>query len=136
MFIVPDKRGFHYVIRTTSPDPKIDVEAIAAFCRERDLTYFVTSALTGGNVQNAANHMLMTHATRCRRKGDQELIRLDRPANDNNPAVNKSPCAIGTAADTVSPRQRWRYCLKMESFCFVLVRIGAELNASPSLAEM
>jgi small GTP-binding protein len=64
------------------PGHQIDGEAIATFCRERDLTYFVTSALTGENVQNAANHMLMTLATGCRRKVDQEPIRLDRPVED------------------------------------------------------
>jgi small GTP-binding protein len=60
------------------PDHKVDGEAIAAFCRERELIYFVTSALTGENVKNAANHMLMTLAAGCRRKVDQEPIRLDR----------------------------------------------------------
>jgi hypothetical protein len=58
---------------------QVETHEIADFCRERELTFFVTSALTGENVQNAANHMLMTLATGCRRKVDQEQIVLTPP---------------------------------------------------------
>jgi GTPase SAR1 family protein len=59
------------------PNHEVELEAIAHFCRERELTYFVTSALTGENVQNAANHMLMTLAGGKKKKVETEKLVLD-----------------------------------------------------------
>jgi GTPase SAR1 family protein len=61
------------------PHREVDIETVAEFCRKRDLTYFVTSALTGENVENAANHMLMTLAGGKKKKFESESLALDGP---------------------------------------------------------
>jgi hypothetical protein len=57
---------------------EVGSEKVATFCKERELSYFVTSALTGQNVRNAADHMTMTLAGGLRKKVDQQPIVLER----------------------------------------------------------
>jgi small GTP-binding protein len=59
------------------PNREVELEAVAQFCRENELQYFVTSALTGENVENAANHMLMTLAGGRRKRVETEKLVLD-----------------------------------------------------------
>jgi hypothetical protein len=55
---------------------EVGSEKVATFCKERELSDFITSALTGQNVRNAADHMTMTLAGGLRKKVDQQPIGL------------------------------------------------------------
>jgi small GTP-binding protein len=59
------------------PTREVEIESVAQFCRERELTYFLTSALTGENIENAANHMLMTLAGGRKKRVETEKLSLD-----------------------------------------------------------
>ena len=66
---------------------QVDIETISNSCRERDLDYFITSALTGENVKNAADFMVKKLTERRRVKANEETINLTE-----NTSTNKGCC--------------------------------------------
>jgi small GTP-binding protein len=63
--------------KTDLPNPEVDFEMIAKFCGTRGLTFFMVSALTGENVENAAVHMLLGLTKTKVREVQEEKIALD-----------------------------------------------------------
>jgi small GTP-binding protein len=59
------------------PDHQVDTEDVAAYCKSKGLVYFVTSAMTGENVVNAAKHMVEKLALVTRKKVDEQIVSLD-----------------------------------------------------------
>jgi small GTP-binding protein len=56
------------------PDREIDTEQVAAYARQKGLGYFITSALTGENIENAANYMVATLVASHRKRLEEEVI--------------------------------------------------------------